>query len=126
MPDADDGDDDPAIPVQDARVAAAQFRASGLFSRMQALKKWIGQDGSAVTQTGVFRPAVARDAIAALGLDDWMVTELQAPPQPWRSAGEHLGLDRLHLFAVEAEFLEIRGTGSWPLRSEPWTTRLGR
>lgn len=63
-----------------------------------------------MTQIGVLRPAAAREAIAALQLDDWMLTQLEQQPPKWRSAGDHLGLDRLYRAAVEAGFLEIRST----------------
>jgi len=110
MVDPDDDDDEEAIPVQDPRVVAAQVRRSGFQQRIHALVKWIGPAGRAVTQTGVLRPAVAREAIDELGLDDWMRTHLGGEPPTWRSAGEHLGLDRLYLAAVQAGLVEVRST----------------
>lgn len=111
----DDDDDDvegegEAIPVQDPRLVAEQVRGSRFVERIHSLVAWIGQDGRPVTQTGVLRPAVAREAIADLGLDDWMLSHLGQQPSSWRSAGEHLGLDRLYLAAVQTGMLDVRST----------------
>jgi len=108
--DADEDEDEDAIPVQDPRVVAEQVRRSPFLERIRSLVEWIGPAGRPVTQSGVLRPAVAREAIADLGLDDWLLTQLGEPPPTWRSAGEHLGLDRLYLAAVQAGMLEVRST----------------
>lgn len=107
---ADTDDDEDEIPVQDPRVVAEQVRRSGFFERIRALVEWIGPAGRAVTQSGVLRPAVAREAIVDLGLDEWMLSHLGEQPPTWRSAGEHLGLDRLYLAAVQTGMLEVRST----------------
>jgi hypothetical protein len=108
--DDDDDEDEDAIPVQDPRVVAEQVRRSPFIERIRSLVEWIGPAGRAVTQSGVLRPAVAREAIADLGLDDWLLTQLGEQPPTWRSAGEHLGLDRLYLAAVQTGMLEVRST----------------
>ncbi|MEO5610044.1 MAG: hypothetical protein ABIQ61_02870 [Ornithinibacter sp.] len=103
-------EEDDAIPVQDVRVVAEQVRRSGYQKRLRSLVDWIGPDGKPVTAAGLLRPATAREAIADLELDDWMLAELGERPPTWRSAGDHLGLDRLYRGAVEAGFLDIRST----------------
>ncbi len=105
-----DEEEDEAIPVQDVRVVAGQVRRSEYQKRIRSLVDWIGPDGKPVTAAGLLRPATAREAIADLELDDWMLTELGERAPTWRSAGDHLGLDRLYRGAVEAGFLDIRST----------------
>lgn len=104
---ADDDDDEEAIPVQDPAVVAAQVRALPLLAQVRALAEWVGLDGAPVTKIGVLRPAAARKVIADLQLDEWMMSALGHPAPPWRSAGDHLGLDRLYTAALEAGFLEL-------------------
>lgn len=103
-------DDEEAIPVQDPAVVAAQVRALPLLAQVRALAQWIGFKGAPVTKIGVLRPATAREVIADLQIDEWMQAALGHPAPPWRSAGDHLGLDRLYGAAVIAGFLEVGPT----------------
>lgn len=107
--DSDDENYAQALASQDPKVVAAQLRSSGFVAAVLRLVDWVGPEGREVTKTGVLRPAVAREAIESLGLDDWIRTTLLREPDEWRSAGDHVGLDRLFMPAVAAGLLEVRG-----------------
>lgn len=104
----DDEDDDDLVPPQDPHVVAGQVRGSLYWRRLIQLVEWVGR-GREATKSGMLRPAVARQAIADLGLDVWLTDDLGMSVPEWRSAGDHLGLDRLFLPAIQCELLEHRG-----------------
>lgn len=97
----------------DEEVAAQEVREAPFVRQCLALAEWVGE-GREVTGTGVLRPAVAREAYAALDLWSWERTAPvrykpvtpDTPPEveralaesalhSWSSAGDCLALDRL-------------------------------
>ena len=114
------GDDEDVewVPPDDT-VAAREAQQAGFVRQCLALADWVG-DGREVTATGVLRPAVAREAYAALDLWSWERTSpsrfnpvredvtpevdrllAENARQWWTSAGDCLPLDRLW-YACEA------------------------
>ncbi len=146
MPEAprldDEEKDEPVFP-SDPELSAPYVRDSGFFRQILALAEWVGT-GRQVTQTGVLRPAVAREAYQALGLWEWEREWFQAggvdfsvDPDAesaaaeqalngWRTALDCFPLMRLWAVAVELGLVKvgskeaIRGTWSEPDDAIDW------
>lgn len=107
-------------PADIARV----FRGSPFFKTLERLLEWIGESGRQVTANGYLKPALAREIIDELGLDDWMKETFGYVPTRWRSASEHLGLDRLMVAVEIAGLVEVqRGKivpAGLPTSDETW------
>ena len=126
-------DDDPSAIFPAYRrgirsIAIKDFEESGFLRRIRQLVDWVGE-GRPVTRNRVLRPAVAKEAYAALGLFDWELrlqrhqgvrTRAMKPEAKevmaaaWadaiRSAGDCEPLDRLWYPAEGAGLLDITST----------------
>ncbi len=112
-------DDDLLLEPQDPTIVADQIRQSGYMKAVMRLLEWIGPKGKGTTPDGYLRPAAAREAVAALQLDEWMVSALDSSLGTWDSAADHLGLDRLYTPAIVAGLLEVRGNRVLPKEPGP-------
>jgi hypothetical protein len=121
-------DDEPTVPRGDLATAAAQARSSPFVTSCLALADWVGER-RAVTDIGVLRPAVAREAYVALDLWQWERTHgrphypdevlsnpetdrllAQTAMQAWSTAADCDALHRLWFAAVSADLVEVRRT----------------
>lgn len=134
-PGADAEDDEPLFPNEPS-VSAPQVRACAFVQSMMAMSEWVG-DGRPVTQAGVLRPGVAREAYDALDLWEWerpfvmrsfsFLAWQRGTPRDeeklrhdalnaWRSAMDSLPLDRLWTAVVGAGWVTV---GSSKARAVP-------
>lgn len=131
-----DEDDERLFPSDPAQSAQA-VRTSLLTRQVLALARWA--DGRQLTQTGVLRPAIAREAYDALKLwDTWDAAQFAASrlrtPYPdtvteeaerdyarngWRSAGDSRSLDRLWQAALQGDVLDATGSRARHLPDTP-------
>ena len=120
-----DDNDELDVPAQDPAVVSKMFRESPYFQALERLLTWIGKDGRPATASGYLKPASAREVIAELGLDEWMESVFGYAPVRWRSAGDHMGLERLLYPAERAELIEVTPTRirlrPRPQTDEDWT-----
>ena len=127
---------------------APTFEHCGFMRSLLALTAWVG-DGRAVTSTGVLRPALAKQAYADLGLEEWTYAQLrrQYPDEslpgvaavgretwiereaqrPWSRAADCPALHRLWLAAAACGLIRITSTkataaGVWPVDAEGWVS----
>jgi hypothetical protein len=125
-----------------------QFERSDLVRRLLALAEWVG-DGRAVTSTGVLRPALAKQAYADLGLEEWTYARLhreypdeslpgvakvgretwieQLAQRPWSRAADCEALHRLWLAAAACGLIRVGSskavaTGEVPGDPEGWVS----
>lgn len=136
-------DEDVEWSAGDEAAATRQAQHASYVRQCVALADWVG-DGREVTATGVLRPAVAREAYAALDLWSWERTSpLRAgqraedvPPEvdrllaegaqhSWTSAGDCLALDRLWFACEAAGLIDIASrravrTDRRPTTDEEW------
>lgn len=143
-PDEEWDEEVPELRSGDPAVTAPQVRAAPYVLACLALADWVGE-GREVTQAGVLRPAVAREAYRDLGLAEWDIRyddarwgEERYPDDPavhavvvenlanaWRSAGDCLALDRLWTAVVATGLVDVgsrRATRSAdrPTENEHW------
>jgi hypothetical protein len=113
-----------------ADEVAPYFSRAPFLQQVVALAEWVG-DGREITNTGVLRPAVAREAYAELKLGSWQRGQLerrypderypgvaavgrerwieQELNRPWRSAAECAELDRLWRGALGCGLIRLEG-----------------
>lgn len=136
----EDEADEPATPEQVA-AAAEEVRGSPFVQQCLRLREWLG-DSQPVTQAGLLRPAVAREAYQHLDLWPWErafddvrfertprrdlgpeadAVNAQAALHSWHSAGDCLPLDRLWYSLETARLVEIRKTKALPSGDRPTT-----
>lgn len=142
LPDESDGLDDSYVP-NDPSVSAPYIRSSEFIRKVLDLAAWVG-DGREVTATDVLRPAVAREAYAALDLWSWeqrsdlyalaatnddpaAAEAARVALSRWRTAADCLPLDRLWLPAVTTGLVRIKGRRATydatlvPTTDDEWT-----
>ena len=121
-----DVDMDPdASKPNDPSVSAPFARSSPFVAKVLELAAWVGQ-GREVTATQLLRPAVGREAYAALDLWSWElrhdgylaeavkdpafdVERFRAGALKWRSSGDCFALDRLWYPALMSNLVTISG-----------------
>ena len=102
-------EEDPRFLKQDDAEVIAAARRAPYFKRLDAFLDWVGEEGCEVTSAGWLRPAIARELIERLSLDEWHESIFGHGPGPWRSSADHLGIDALFTPAVASGLLEYRG-----------------
>lgn len=123
-PRLDEDDEGEYFLPRDPGLTAPLVRSSAYVRQVLALCDWVG-DGREVTDIGVLRPAVAREAYSTLGLWEWDLADLRSMsnrPAPealdrmkddwlhvWRSAAECFALDRLWVPALDAGLITLKG-----------------
>lgn len=121
-----DGDVDlDASKPNDPSVSAPFARSSPFVAKVLELAAWVGQ-GREVTATQLLRPAVGREAYAALDLWSWELSHdpylAEAATDPafdmeryrasalqWRSSGDCFALDRLWYPALMTHLVTVHG-----------------
>ncbi|HET8600194.1 MAG TPA: hypothetical protein VFL99_07700 [Segeticoccus sp.] len=118
----------PELPLPPVPEVAAELRESAYVRSILALADWLGPEGREVTARGLLRPAVAREAYSALGLEavHRRLLERRYPNEalggvravgrekwiegiltkPWRSAGDCEPLARLWEGALAAGLID--------------------
>jgi hypothetical protein len=140
----DDDYDEPPLRRGVVAESARDVRGSSFLRQCLALAEWL-EPGRDVTQAGLLRPAVAREAYGALDLWPWerewdrlTYGERQTPDDAeidrvraeaalhsWHSAGDCLPLDRLWWPMVETGMVSVgsrRAHSAWerPREDEEW------
>ena len=131
---------EPATPEEIARAAEAA-RTSPFVRLCLQLREWLGASKQ-VTQAGLLRPAVAREAYQYLDLWPWErawddarfeqfdradlgpeadAIRAEAALHSWHSAGDCLPLDRLWYPLEAAQLIEVRSTTARPSGDLPGT-----
>lgn len=135
-----------AVPptAEETAQIAEWARSAPFVQQCLRLLEWVGE-GREVTQAGLLRPAVAREAYQHLDLWPWergledLRTEqrgAELPDDPeadalrartaltwWRTAGDCIPLDRLWYALEMAPLIEIRTTRARALRGRPDTDK---
>lgn len=127
--------------AEEVALAAQAARSAPFVQQCLALREWLG-DSKPVTQAGLLRPAVAREAYQHLDLWPWergfeavRFERLDRPPlgpevdalraegalHSWTSAGDCLPLDRLWYSLEMAQLIEVRSTKARPSGDLPTT-----
>lgn len=140
-------DDGLSLELNDAADSAPYFLASDYLASLRALVDWVG-DGRPITDTGVLKPAVAREAYEALDLWAWdrgwqrstrptraahtntsdeaEAANKRAALHSWHSALDCVPLARLWEPAVSVGLIELKSTKAvahpeqWPTDDEAW------
>lgn len=127
----------PDRPLPPLGEVAAEVRESAYLRSILALADWLGDDGRELTARRWLRPAVAREAYDALGLDrvHRRLLERRYPGEepggqpsearlqwidglvhrPWRSAGDCEPLARLWVGAVGSGLVDAEGARAYSL-----------
>lgn len=100
---------DVALPVQDPAEVLAVIEKSTYHCRLNAFVEAIGESGREVTSAGWLRPAVARELIAELEIDQWAERVLGLRQHEFRSSADHVGLALLFSPAIDSDLLAYRG-----------------
>ena len=129
------------IPRGDVQASGRDARTSGFVSACVALADWVG-DGKQVTNAGLLRPAIAREAYQHLDLWTWdraydrlayprsALDDLPAEAErlraetalhSWRSAGDCLPLDRLWGACTAAGLIDLGSTKAYRSDRSPVT-----